>query len=61
MFLNAINQDKKRKEQITNRIAMDYFGKPEDIGNAAIYLSPPAARYVTGVILPIDGGATVIF
>lgn len=61
MFLNAINQDEKRKQQIINRIAMDHFGKPEDIGNAAVYLSSPAARYVTGVILPVDGGATVNF
>jgi len=61
MFLNAINQDEKRKQQIVNRIAMDHFGKPEDIGNAAIFLSSSAASYVTGVILPVDGGATVNF
>lgn len=61
MFLNAINQDEKRKQQITNRIAMDHFGKPEDIGNAAVFLSSEAARYITGVILPVDGGATVNF
>lgn len=61
MFLNAINQDEERKQQITNRIAMDHFGKPEDIGNAAVFLSSSAAKYVTGVILPVDGGATVNF
>lgn len=61
IFLNAINQDEKRKQQIINRIAMDHFGKPEDIGNAAVFLSSEAARYITGVILPVDGGATVNF
>jgi NAD(P)-dependent dehydrogenase (short-subunit alcohol dehydrogenase family) len=61
MFLNAINQDEARKQQITNRIAMDHFGKPEDIGNAAAFLSSNAAKYVTGIILPVDGGATVNF
>ncbi|TGV04187.1 SDR family NAD(P)-dependent oxidoreductase [Flavivirga rizhaonensis] len=61
MFLNAINNDPERKQQITNRIAMDHFGKPEDIGNTAVFLSSEAARYITGVVLPVDGGATVNF
>lgn len=61
MFLNAINKDEARKQQITNRIAMDHFGKPEDIGNTAVFLSSKAAKYITGVILPVDGGATVNF
>lgn len=61
MFLNAINKDEARKQQIVNRIAMDHFGKTEDIGNAAVFLSSEAAKYVTGVILPVDGGANVNF
>jgi gluconate 5-dehydrogenase len=61
MFLNAINQDQERKQKIINRIALPDFGKPEDIGNAAVYLSSQAGRYVTGVVLPVDGGATVNF
>jgi NAD(P)-dependent dehydrogenase (short-subunit alcohol dehydrogenase family) len=61
MFLNAINADNDRKQKIVNRIAMNGFGKPADIGNAAIYLCSDAARYVTGVLLPVDGGAVVNF
>ena len=61
MFFKAINSDPERKQKITNRIAMPQFGEPEDIGNAAVYLSSPAARYVTGVVLPVDGGAAVNF
>ncbi len=61
MFLNAINEDPARKEKITNRIAMDHFGTTEDIGNAAVFLSSEAAKYITGVILPVDGGATINF
>ncbi|MEM6641418.1 MAG: SDR family oxidoreductase [Bacteroidota bacterium] len=61
MFLNAINNDPARKQQITNRIAMDHFGQTEDIGHAAVFLSSEAARYITGVVLPVDGGATVNF
>lgn len=61
MFLKAIEQDQSRKEKITNRIAMDHFGEPEDIGHAAVFLSSDAAKYITGIILPVDGGATVNF
>jgi NAD(P)-dependent dehydrogenase (short-subunit alcohol dehydrogenase family) len=31
-------------------------GKPEDIAGAALYLASDASRWVTGVILPVDGG-----
>lgn len=61
MMLNAINADPQRKEKIINRIAMDGFGKPEDIGYAAVFLSSAAGRYITGVVLPVDGGAVVNF
>lgn len=61
MFLNAISSDPERKEKITNRIAMPGFGSPEDIGNAAVFLASSAARYITGVLLPVDGGAVVNF
>ncbi len=61
MFLNAINQDPERKQKIINRIALPDFGTPEDIGNAAVYLSSHAGRYITGIVLPVDGGASVNF
>lgn len=61
MFFNAVNADPDRKAKIVNRIAMDGFGTPEDIGNAAVFLSSAAARYITGVVLPVDGGASVNF
>lgn len=61
MFFKAIDADPARKEKITNRIAMPGFGTPADIGNAAVFLSSDAARYITGVLLPVDGGAVVNF
>jgi len=61
MFLNAISTDPARQEKIRNRIALPGFGSPEDIGNAAVFLASPAARYITGVVLPVDGGAVVNF
>lgn len=61
MFYKAINSDPGRKAKIENRIAMPGFGKPEDIGNAAVFLASEASRYITGTILPVDGGAAVNF
>ena len=40
---------------------MAKLGKPEDIGWAAVYLASDAASFVTGVVLPVDGGASIGF
>lgn len=61
MFLKAVNSDPDRKAKIVNRISMPGFGRPEDIGNAAVFLSSEAARYITGVLLPVDGGGAIGF
>lgn len=36
-----------------------FFGEPEDIAAGAVYLASPAARFVTGTVLTIDGGWTL--
>lgn len=61
MFFRAIDADLERKQKIVNRIAMSGFGTPADIGNAAVFLSAESGRYVTGVVLPVDGGASINF
>lgn len=61
MTEKALNNDPERKAHVLKRIQMGKMGNPEDIGWAAVYLSSPAAAYVTGVTLPVDGGAVVGF
>jgi len=61
MLDQALNNDPPRKNKIIGRIPFDGFGEPSDIGNAAIYLASDASKYVTGVLLPVDGGAAVGF
>lgn len=42
--------------EITNRIPMGRWGNPEDLCGLAIFLASQAADYITGAIIPIDGG-----
>lgn len=43
-------------EQISSKIPLRRLGKPEDIGNAVLFLASDRASYVTGVMLYVDGG-----
>ncbi|TBW37639.1 SDR family oxidoreductase [Siculibacillus lacustris] len=58
MLRKALAGDEKRTAKILSRTPMGRFGEPDDIGWAAVFLSSPAARFVTGVLLPVDGGAS---
>ncbi|MCF8104460.1 MAG: glucose 1-dehydrogenase [Desulfohalobiaceae bacterium] len=49
-------QDKERYEAMLSRIPLKEFGKPEDIGNTALFLASPASDYITGEVIFIDGG-----
>ena len=61
MTKKSVHSDKKRLEKILSRTPMGYFGDVEDIGWAAVYLASPAAKFVTGTILNVDGGASIGF
>ena len=43
---------------IDREVPMKRFGKPEEIGSAAAFLLSNRASFITGVILPVDGGQT---
>lgn len=57
----ALDADPARKGRVLARTPMGRLGNPEDIGLAAVYLCSPAAKFVTGVCLPVDGGACIGF
>src|SRR5581483_10529201 len=61
MLHRALDNDPERKARILQRTPMGRFGSPEDIGWAATYLCSAAGRFVTGAVLPVDGGASVGF
>lgn len=61
MTEKALNSDPERKAKVFGRTPMGYMGQPSDIGDAAYFLVSDAAKYITGVILPVDGGNSIGF
>ncbi len=55
----ALVNDKTRNEQILARIPKGRWGKPEDMGGTAVFLSSSASDYVCGAIIPVCGGYLV--
>ena len=45
-----------RKKQSEEEIPVGEYGQPEDLANLACFLASPRARYITGTVIPVDGG-----
>lgn len=52
----ALRADSARNQAILDRIPAGRWGDPEDIAGAVVFLCTPAAKYVTGAVLNVDGG-----
>jgi 2-deoxy-D-gluconate 3-dehydrogenase len=52
----ALFADPVRREQLAVRIPAGRWGRPEDVGNVVVFLVSPAAAYVNGQVLAVDGG-----
>lgn len=48
--------DPAKEAAILARTPLGRVGVPEDVANAVVYLLAPASAWVTGVVLPVDGG-----
>jgi len=48
--------DEARQAFIEANIPIGHFGEPEDLGNLAAFLCSPLAAYITGAVIPVDGG-----
>src|SRR5947208_2926504 len=56
MAARAVNDPDIRRFLTTKQPLGPGPGRPEDCGDAAVFLCSDAARFVTGVVLPVDGG-----
>jgi NAD(P)-dependent dehydrogenase (short-subunit alcohol dehydrogenase family) len=54
-------QDPAWQQRVLNKIPLGRFGQMEDLGGAAVFLCSPAAAYITGQVLYVDGGYLAAF
>jgi NAD(P)-dependent dehydrogenase (short-subunit alcohol dehydrogenase family) len=52
----SLQNDRERSAAILARTPQGRWAEPADIAGAVVFLCSPAAHFVTGVVLPVDGG-----
>ena len=57
---NLTRSDPSKKEMMLDIVAMRRLGQPEDVAEAVIWLCSDAASFVTGLVMPVDGGMTLL-
>jgi len=56
VLTQTLQNDSERSAAILARTPQGRWAEPADIAGAVVFLCSPAARFVTGVVLPVDGG-----
>jgi NAD(P)-dependent dehydrogenase (short-subunit alcohol dehydrogenase family) len=57
----ALDNDPERKRKVLSRTPMGRLGTPDEVADAAFYLTSDFASFITGVVLPVDGGNLIGF
>jgi NAD(P)-dependent dehydrogenase (short-subunit alcohol dehydrogenase family) len=57
----ALGKDPERKKKLLSRTPLGRLGKPREVADAALFLVSGSASFITGVILPVDGGNSIGF
>ena len=57
----AFSNEPKRRDKVLDRTPMGILGKPSDIADAVFFYSTNESSFVTGTILPVDGGNSIGF
>jgi len=57
----ALDSDPQRKQKVLSRTPMGKLGMPEDVANAAYFLASDESSFMTGTIMPVDGGNSIGF
>jgi NAD(P)-dependent dehydrogenase (short-subunit alcohol dehydrogenase family) len=53
---SGVREDPAAAQRIVDRTPMRRWGEPSDVAGAVVFLSGPDAQFITGVVLPVDGG-----
>jgi NAD(P)-dependent dehydrogenase (short-subunit alcohol dehydrogenase family) len=61
MSTMALEKDPERKKKVLSRTPLGRLGKPEEVADAALFLVSERASFITGVVLPVDGGNVIGF
>jgi NAD(P)-dependent dehydrogenase (short-subunit alcohol dehydrogenase family) len=57
----ALNGDPERKQKVLSRTPVGKLGDPEDVANAAYFLASDESSFMTGAVIPVDGGNAIGF
>ncbi|RZL33800.1 MAG: SDR family oxidoreductase [Pedobacter sp.] len=61
MSAKALDADPERKNKVFSRTPMGKMGEPLDVAEAVYFFCSNSAKYITGVIMPVDGGNSIGF
>lgn len=53
---SGLTQNSERSAELVGRTPMGRWGEPNDLAGPALFLASPGAQFVTGIVLPVDGG-----
>lgn len=58
---HALDSDPERKQKVLSRTPMGKLGEPQDVADAVYYFATAESKFVTGTVLPVDGGNSIGF